>query len=215
MNHTRETTTAGNGADFDAREAAVLLDETTRRARRQFEPDPPWLLAIRAVLAVVAYGTLWLSVRGQHPYAYPPASVIPVGIAVGIVNTVATIAAAKRATAGMTGGFRLRPAEIAVMAAVWIAVLAAIWPLASAGVSNAVVYGLYPAAAPLIVCGLAWAAIMAAHTDWRACGTGVAAAAVGALSLFAGPAGAWAVVGAGAFVLLLAHAAEVFWRQRA
>jgi hypothetical protein len=215
MNHTRETTTADNGGDFDPREAAVLLDQTTRRAQRQFEPDPPWLLVTRAVLAVVAYGALWLSVRGQHPYVHPTAAVIPVGIAVGIVNTVATIVAAKRATAGMTGRFRLRPAEIAVMAALWLAVFAAMAPLASAGVSNAIVYGLYPAAAPLIVAGLGWAAIMAAHTDWRACGAGLAAAVLGAVALSAGPAGAWAVVGAGVFVLLLAHAAVVSRRQRA
>ena len=163
----------------------------------------------------MAYGALWLSVRGQHPYAHPTAAVIPVGVAVGIVNAVATVAVAKRATSGISGRSRLRPAEIAVGAVLWVAVFVAMAPIAGAGVSNTIVYGLFPACAPLIVGGLAWAAIMAVHADWRACGSGFAAAAVGAGALFAGPAGAWAVVGVGVFVLLFARAAEISWRQRA
>lgn len=146
---------------------------------------------------------------------HPTAAVIPVGIAVGIINAVATIAVARRATAGMTGRSRLLPVEIALMAALWIGVFVAMGALAGAGVSNAIVYGLYPATAPLIVAGLAWTGIMAAHADWRACGSGLAAAAVGAVALLAGPSGAWAVVGVGVFVLLLARAAEITWRQRA
>jgi hypothetical protein len=46
-------------------------------------------------------------VRGQHPYAHPTAAVIPVGVAVGIVNVVATVAVAKRATTGISGRRRL------------------------------------------------------------------------------------------------------------
>jgi hypothetical protein len=42
MNHTSDTTAAGNGGNFDPREAAALLDQTRRQARRQFEPAQPW-----------------------------------------------------------------------------------------------------------------------------------------------------------------------------
>jgi hypothetical protein len=203
------------GGDIDPREAAVLLDRTTLRARRQFEPNPPWLLAVRAVLALTVYGALWLSVRGQHPYAHPTAAVVPVGILVGIVTVVATVAVARRATAGISGRPRLRPAEIALLAVVWIGVFVAMETLAGAGVSDTIVYGLLPATAPPILAGLAWAGIMAARADWRAFGSGLAAAAVGAVAVLAGPAGAWAVVGVGLFVLLIEHAAEVSWRQHA
>lgn len=215
MSHTRDTTTAENGGGLDPHEAALLLDRTTLRARRQFEPNPPWLLAIRAVLALDIYGALWLSVRGQHPYAHPTAAVIPVGVAVGVVNVVATAAVAKRATAEISGRFRVRPVDIALMAVVWVGVFAVMAALAGAGVGNTIVYGLFPAAAPLIVAGLAWAGIMAARADWRAFGSGVAAAVIGAVAVAAGPAGAWAVVGVGLFVLLLEHAAEIAWRQHA
>lgn len=215
MNDARKATTADNAGDFDARNAAVLLDQTTLQARRQFEPYPPWLLAIRAVLALIAYGALWLSVRGQHPYMHPTAAVIPVGIAVGIINVVATVAVAKRATAGIRGRSQLRPAEIALMVLVWIGVFVAMGPLAVAGLSNAIVYGLYPATAPLIVVGLGWAGIMAARADWGAGGSGLAAAAVGGVAAFTGPARAWAVVGVGVFAVLLAQAAVIARRQRA
>ena len=215
MNNTSDTTTTDNGGDFDARAAAALLDKTTLRARRQFEPYPPWLLVIRAVMALVAYGAIWLSVRGQNPYAYPTAAVVPVGVAVGIVNVVATVATAKRATAGLGGRSRLLPAQIVLLTVVWIGVAMAMVPLAEAGVRDSIVYGIYPATAPLIVCGLLWAAIMATRADWRACASGLAAAVVGAAAAFAGPVDAWAVVGVGVCVILLEHAAEISWRQRA
>ena len=80
--------------------------------------------------------------------------------------------------------------------------------------SDAIVYGWYPAAVPLIAAGLAWAGIMAARANWRECGTGLAVAAVGAAAAFAGPAGAWLVAGVGLCVVLLGSAAVIVWRQR-
>src|SRR3954453_11578685 len=133
MNHTRETITDDNGSDFDPAQAAALLMQTTRQARQQLEPNPPWLLATRAALGLVAYGAIWLSVRGQHPYEHPTTAVIPVGVAAGVLNVIATVAVAKHAAAGVAGRSRLRPVETAVMAAVWIAGFAAICPLGRGG----------------------------------------------------------------------------------
>jgi hypothetical protein len=215
MNHPPDiTTSAGNGGNFDPRHAAALLDQTTQQARRQLEPAQPWLLTIRAVIALAIYGAVWLSVRGQHPYNHPTAAVIPVLVVLVVVNFVATVTVAKRATAGVSGRSRLRPAEIAALAVVWVGVFAALGALAGAGVSHAIVYGIYPVTAPLMAVGLAWAGIMAARANWRASGTGLAVAAVGAVSAFAGPAGAWAVAGVGLFVVLLGTAAAITWRQR-
>ena len=217
MNGTRDTSdagTAGEGSGLDPREAATLLEQTTQRARRQFEPYPPWLLVARAVGVLVAFGAVWLSVRGQHPYQHPTAAVIPVVVTFGILNLVVTVAVARRATAGVRGRTRPHWAEITVMVVVWFALFAVMGALAGTGVSDAFVYGIYPVAVPLIVVGLAWAAIMAARADWRACGTGLAVAVVGAVAVAAGPAGAWAVAGAGLCVVLLGRAA-ITWRQRA
>jgi hypothetical protein len=214
MNPAFDTADNGGG-DFDPQQAAALLNQTTQQARRQLEPSPPWLLVIRAVLALVGYGAIWLSVRGQHPYLHPTSALIPVWIGIAVVNVIAVTVMGKRATAGVIGRSRFRPAEIAIATGIWAAVFVVMAVLAGAGVSNGIVYGLYPAAAPLIVAGLIWAAMMAARQNWRQVFASLAAAVVGAVSLLAGPAGAWAVCAVSLFVLLLASAAVVAWRQRA
>jgi hypothetical protein len=215
MNPTPDTTAAGNGGSFDPQQAAALLDQTTQQARRQLEPYPPWLLAIRGLGALVVYGGIWLSILGQHPYAHPTAAAVPAAIAFGVVNTVATFAVARRATAGVMGRTRLRTSEIAVSVALWIGVFAVMGVLAGAGVRDSITYGLYPACVPLIAAGLPWAAFMAARADWRRCGTALAIAIVGVAGLFAGPAGAWAVAGVGICLVLLGSAAVIARRQRA
>ena len=67
---------------------------------------------------------------------------------------------------------------------------------------------------PLILAGLAWAGINAARADWHPCGVGLGVAVVGAVGLFAGPAGAWAVAGVGLCVVLLGSAVAIVWQQR-
>jgi hypothetical protein len=207
MNH---STDAGNGGTFDPQQAAALLDQTTRQARRQLEPAPPWLLATRAVMVLAALGAIWLSVRRQHPYRGPTTEDIPVLVAFVVVNFAATVAVRQRAIAGVRGRSRLRPAEITVAVLAWVAVVVVMVTLAAAGVS----YGLYPTTV-LIIPGLAWAALMAARANWLDSATGLAVVTVGVAGLFAGPAGAWAVAGVGLCVVLLGHAAAIVWRQRA
>jgi hypothetical protein len=210
MNHTSDTTAAGNGGNFDPREAAALLDQTRRQARRQFEPAQPWLLAIRAVLALAALGAVWLSVRGQHPYKGPGGSALLVVAAFVVINFTATVAVRRRATAGVSGKSRFSPAEITVMVVSWIApyvVLAALgdgeWNSSHSG---------YLLTVPLIVAGLAFAALMAVRSDWLQFGTGLAVAATGAAGAAVGQAGAWAVTGAGLCITLLGTAAIITWQ---
>jgi hypothetical protein len=215
MNHTPDsTTTAGNGGTFDPQQAAALLDQTTRQARRQLEPSPPWLLTLRAIGVLAALGTVWLSVRGQHPYQHPTAAVIPVVVTFGLLNLVATVTVARRATAGVSGRTRPPWTVVAVIAVAWFGLFAVMGALAAAGVSDAIVYGLYPVAVPLIVFGLAWAGVMAVRADWRGCGTGLAVAVVGAVAVAVGPADAWLVAGVGLCATLLGRAAMI-WRERA
>jgi hypothetical protein len=214
MNPMPDTAATGSDGSFDPQQAAALLDETTQQARRRIEPYPPWLLVIRAFIALVIYGAVWLSVRGQHPYQHPTSAVIPVVAVLVVLNFVATVTVARRATAGVSGRSRLRPVEIAAMAVVWIGVFVILSVLAGTGASNAIVYGIYPAAVPMMAAGLTWAGIMALRANWRACSSAVACVIVGFIGLFAGPAGAFAVVGVGLFAVLLGAAAAISWRQR-
>ena len=218
MNGTRDTNHTGttdDGRHLDPRQAATLLEQTRRQARRQFEPSPPWLLMIRAILVLAACGTVWLSVRGQHPYQHPTTTAVLVIVAFGLLNLGATVAAAKHAGTGIRGTTRLRRADITILALAWIAVFVVMVAMAFTGVHPAIVYGVYPVTAPLIVGGLAGAAVMAARRRWRTCGTSLAAALVGTVAVFAGPVGAWAVAGVGLCLVLLATAAAIAWQQRA
>lgn len=202
-----------DGGVFSPQQAAALLTETVSQTRRRIEPTPPWLLVLRALGVLAAGVVVWLSVRGQHPYKGPTAVAIPVIIAFGVVNLVATLAVARRATQGIAGRSRLRPPEIAVLAAVWIGVFGAMAAMAGAGVSRSIVYGVYPATVPLLTAGLAWAVIMGLRVRWRAGGIGLAVAAVGTVGVFTGPAGAWLTMGVGLCAVLLAGAAVVSWQQ--
>jgi hypothetical protein len=209
VNHASGTTAADDGGTLGPEQAAALLGQTTQQARRQLEPNPPWVLATRAVMVLAALGAIWLSVRGQHPYRGPTAADIPVLVAFVVVNFTLTVAVRQRAMAGVRGRTRLRPAEIAVAALGWVGAAVLMAALISAGVS----YGYYPTTV-LILPGLAWAGAMAARKDRGNCAAGLAVAVIGVAGLFAGPAGSWAVAGVGLCALLLGHAAAVVWRQR-
>ncbi len=213
MNPTPDTAAAGNGGSFDPRQAASLLDQTTRQARRRIEPFPPWLLVIRAFIGLIIYGALWLSVRGQHPYHWPTAAVVPVVVVLVPVNLVATLTAARRAITGVSRRSGMRWTDFALWSTVWGAVFAVMVILISSGVRDTIVYGIYPAAAPLIVAGLAGVLIAAPRADWHPFWASVTTAIAGVLAALAGPVGAWAVAGVGVCVVLLARAAAITWQQ--
>ena len=214
MNGTTNTSTAtGNGGHFDPQQAAALLDQTTRQTRRALTPAQPWLLAIRAIAVLLVLGACWLTVRGQHPYHGPTSAVMPFVALFVVVNFIATVGMRVHATEGISGKSRLRPWEIIVLALAWLAVLPVIGGLSAAGASSATAYSLIPLTVPLILGGLAWAGINAARADWRPFGVGAGVAVVGAVGLFAGPAGAWAVDGVGLCIVLLGAAAAIVRQQ--
>jgi hypothetical protein len=208
MNRASDTTAADNGGTFDARQAAALLDQTTQQARRKFQPSPPWLLATRAVLVFAALGTIWLSVRGQHPYRGPTAGDIPVLIVFVVVNFAATVAVRQRATAGITGRSRFSQGEIMVLVTAFAAAVVVMAGLGAAGVS----FAFYPTSV-LVIPGLAWAVLSAARSSWHGLITGLALVVMGIVGAFAGPAESWAVAAVGLCALLLGSAAAIAWQQ--
>jgi hypothetical protein len=209
MNHTPDTSAAGDGGVFDPQQAAALLDHTTQQARRQLQPSPPWLLATRAVLVLAALGAVWLSVRGQHPYRGPTAADIPVLVAFIVINFAATVGVRERALAGVRGRSRFSRTEITILTLAWASEAALIAVLAAAGSSLA----QHPTTV-LIIPGLAWTAISAARHNWSSFGTGVAVTVVGVAGAFAGPVGAWLVGGVGLCATLVGRAV-VAWGQHA
>src|SRR5690349_5305185 len=77
MNGTRKADDAVTGGDddgLDPRDAARLLEQTSREAQRQFDLTSPLLSRLGAAFVLLALGAVWLGVRGQHPYKGATAS---------------------------------------------------------------------------------------------------------------------------------------------
>jgi hypothetical protein len=212
---TNETAAAGQDGELDPREAATLLEQTTRQARRKFNPNPPLLSLLRAIVVLGAYGAVWLSVRGQHPYKGPTGWALAILYALVIIVIIASVGFIKRANTGVKGPSRMRPAEVTVLAAAWILVYVFMGALDHAGASHAIVYGIYPATAPLIIVGVAGAGLAQARADSPMFGGALTVAVIAAIGAYFGPAGAWLVAGVGLAAALLVHAAMTARRQRA
>jgi hypothetical protein len=208
------TTTPDNGGDFDPRQAADLLDQATQQARRTFTSLNPLLWVFRAVVALVAFGGFWLSVRSQDPYSGPTGTALAVAFTLVAVNIVWSTVAIKRASAGVSGpAERAKRAWFGIMLVVWVAAYAATAPLYHAGPSHPV-WGLYPASAPLMIIGLVGAATATACRYWSMAGTSLAIAVVAAVAGFGGPAGSWLIMGVGLCAAMLGTAAFTVCQQR-
>ena len=176
----------------------------------------PWLSLIAAAVALVAFGAVWLSVRGQHPYRGPTAVSLVVLYAVVLIRIATVVYAHRRATAGVSGrSVSQRRAEGAAFAVALAAVYVLMAALAHDGASDAVVYGVYVVTATLIVLGAFWAARSAVREDWPGLGISIAIMLVAAGSAFAGPRGVWLSDGVGCCAVLLGYSAAQAWLLRA
>jgi hypothetical protein len=206
---------ADEGDVLDVRQAADILDRATRRARRQFDANPPLLGLLNVVIALVAYGAVWLSVRGQHPYDGLHVWIVILFVMLARLVLALFIGFFRRANRGVSGR-SVWPwwAEVVAVVVALTAVLVFMAALAHAGAGHAIAYGVYPAAAPLIVVGGTLAGFMAARADWPAFAAAIAVVCVGAGAAFAGPAGAWGIAGLGLCLAFLGHTAATVWLRR-
>jgi hypothetical protein len=79
------------------------------------------------------------------------------------------------------------------------------------GFSNAIVYGVFDAAAPWLVVGAVMAGIAAVQEDWWKLAGSVAAIVIGVGAAFAGPNNAWGVLAVGGCVVFVGQAV-LRWR---
>lgn len=214
MNHTPDNeTVTDNESPLDPQEAAALLDQATQQARRKFQPNPPMLNVFRAFVVLVAFGGLWLSVLGQHPYAGPKpwAIAITYGL-VGIVIAWST-RALRRSGAGVSGpAQRARNIGMGVLLSGWVLVY--VFEGAFYKTGDSIIYGVYPATAPFLIVGLAAAAWAAGRADWPLSATCLVVATFAAFAALSGPIYCWLIVGIGFCLAMLGNAAYGFWEQR-
>lgn len=205
---------AGDEGGLDPQEAADLLDQTTRRARRRFDIRSPWLTALGAVVVLIAFGAVWLSVLGQHPYRGPTAAGL-ITLYVILIAWIGVVAAVnRRATAGVSGrSIRQQRGYGVVVLTALVAVSAVQGALRYEGVNQSIVYGIFPPTSQLIVLGAIGATVAAAREEWPAFGAGIAVTLLAAGAAFAGPVGVWLVDGIGCGVVVLGYGAAQAWRR--
>lgn len=74
-------------------------------------------------------------------------------------------------------------------------------------------YGIIPAAGPLVIVGSTVAGIAGSRQDWSLFAVALAVVCVGTAGLFVSAAASWAVVGTGLFVIALVAAIAKAWTQ--
>jgi hypothetical protein len=201
-----------NEGGMDPRGAASLLERTQRQAQRELDFRSPWLSLLAAGAVLVGFGSVWLSVRGQHPYKGPTAASLVVLYVLLLIRIVSVLYAHRRASAGVSGrSVRLRRAEGGALVVAVVAVYVLMAALVHDGAGHAVFYWVYGVTATLIVLGAFWAAVSAARENWRDLGVSIAIMLVAAGSALAGPRGMWLSDGVGLCVVLLAVSATRAW----
>jgi len=209
---------ADDEGELDPEQAARLIEQTSREAKRQFGYwQSPWLTLASAAILLAIYGTLWLSVRGQHPYKGPTGWALLIIYSLIFVAAIAfrVVAGPRRTRQGVSGRSRRRETYLgAAVGSAYIATFVFMGALRYLGVSYAIVYGVYPAVVPPIILVAAGGVFAAVREDVQTVCAAIAVIAVLAGSAFAGPIGVWLSCGVGSFLVLLALAAVQFRQAR-
>jgi len=178
---------------MDPLSAAGIMRQAQEHARSELTVNRPLLWSGAGLFYLLAYGTVWLAVRGQRPYQGPPGWAL--GVLTGLVLIVVIIAAAvaNRAVSGVGGqSSRRRRIAIASLAAGQVAVWGIEGGLSAAGASIGTV-DLIGASGPILVVGLVVAAIAYASRQRAGLGLGLWLIAAAAGSALAAPATVWGI----------------------
>ncbi len=202
-NSTPEAPLVDEEEDLDPRAAAELLASTKHRAQRQFDVWPPYLLFLGAAIFLFAYGAVWLSVRGQHPYVGPSGGALLIMYGVIVAWIVAVVTVLQRANNGVSGASKRRRAYRFGFLVVIIGYSAYQGALYHAHASHAIVYGVFPASIQWLFAGTAFITIGAIREELPAMTLGGALVALGVGSAFAGPVIGWLVSGIGLAAVLV------------
>jgi hypothetical protein len=115
---TNEAVSAGEVAGMDPREAAKILEQTKRQARRQFDPQSALAAVVGAGVFLFGYGAVWWSMRDQQVYSGPAGWSLAVLYGLIAVSSIVGGVALSRANAGVSGrARRQRQAQAAAIVA--------------------------------------------------------------------------------------------------
>src|SRR6267378_7399482 len=139
---TKQAASAGEEAGLDPREAAQILEQAKRQARRQFEPHPPLAVVLGAAgVFLFGYGAVWWSMRDQHVYTGPALWSLAVLYGLIAVSAIVGSVVFNRAKSGVSGrARRQQQAQAAAFAAAGIGAWVVEGALRYRGVSFEIVY---------------------------------------------------------------------------
>lgn len=207
---------AGNGEQFDPHEAARVLTEARHEAQREFSLTPPLISAVMGAIILGAYIALWLSTHDQHPYKGPSLGVVGLVYAAVAVSIAVSVKIYRRATAGVSGpSVRQQQVEGVAILLSYLASPLIQGAMKHYGASDAIVYGVIPAAGPLIIVGTTVVGTAASNANWPQFGSALAVVIAGFVALFVGPSATWLAAGVGLFVGVVGYAAATACKQRA
>jgi hypothetical protein len=188
---------------------ATEMKQARERSRRELAVRRPALFVTWGLAVLAGYGTLWLSVRGQHPFHGPTVPAVVTLVALLVAAAVYTVWEADRASSGVSGSSALqRGIFVSALAAGVLAMDIFIHAVARAGADRPLV-ALMGAAAPLLVAGVVFVASCAVNgvLDRPRLAVGLWLLAVAAYGGWAGPVTYLAVIalaGGGGIVLMAA-----------
>jgi uncharacterized membrane protein YiaA len=153
---------------MDLQDAAAIMRKTRERADRELEVRNPVLFASAELALLLGYGAIWLSVRDQAiSISGPDGEAIAVLLLVVVAAVMITASVVDRAASGVSGSSALRRRiGFSSIGIGYIGVLSLELALAHAGASHAVAYGVFAAAAPILVTGAIYIANSAISLDW-------------------------------------------------
>ena len=161
-----------------------------------------------AAVTLLGYGALWLSTRGQHPHQGPSGTAIAAVYAAVAVAIAVSVKVYRRATAGVSGpSVRQQKVEGVAILVSFLGSPVIQGAMKHYGASDAIVYGVIPAAAPLIIVGTTVLGIAASKADWPQFITALVVVSGGVVAAFVGPSGAWLAAGIGMFIGVVCYAA--------
>ena len=213
---TRNGPGTDDGPELDALGAADIMRQAQEQARGELTINRTLLLGGAGLFYLLAYGIVWVAVRGQRPYQGPPGWTLGVLTGLILIAVLMVAAVVNRAVSGVGGQSRRRRRITSLSLAVG---LIAVWAIEGGLYASHASIGtvdLIGASGPLLVAGLV---IPVAARTWRqgpgpgvglGLGLWLIAAAVG--SAFAAPATVWgidAVAGCAGFLF-----AAAIWSRR-
>lgn len=202
---------------MDPEAAGFILAEAGEQARHELEINYGLLLIVWGLTVLIAYGALWLMVRGQHPYrglTKTGGLIWPVLFVVGLLSAVIRLGVVGRAVTGVGHAGRQWAIFFAALPIGSAALFVEAAALSHAGASPQVVDVLV-AAAPMVSMGLVLCASSAVRLDYSMLVLGVWLLAVAVGGTWASPTtilAVYALAGGGGF--LLAGAIQPWLRRR-